>query len=85
MKRIVASLLLATAFTCTLAPAVGANIVAPKFRGDWVPAKAACTSPLKLVIGEKEVSFVNGVERASYPKLSNAMRAWATTCRTSFC
>jgi hypothetical protein len=43
--------------------------VEPKFRGDWVPAKAACTSPLKLTIGANVVSFVNGAQRADFTKL----------------
>lgn len=40
-----------------------------KFRGDWVPAKAACTSPLKLTIGATVVTFANGAERVEYKKL----------------
>ena len=40
-----------------------------KFRGDWVPAKAACTSPLKLVIEAHAVTFVNGAQRAEFRKL----------------
>ena len=40
-----------------------------KFHGTWVPAKAACASPLKLVIEANQVSFVNGSQRADYRKL----------------
>jgi hypothetical protein len=40
-----------------------------KFRGDWVPAQAACDSPLKLVIDANVVTFVNGAQRAEYRKL----------------
>jgi hypothetical protein len=40
-----------------------------KFRGTWVPTKAACASPLKLVIEANQVSFVNGAQRADYKKL----------------
>jgi hypothetical protein len=43
--------------------------VAVPFRGEWVPAKAACTSPLKLVIDANLVAFVNGSERAEFKKL----------------
>jgi hypothetical protein len=43
--------------------------VAAEFRGEWVPAKAACTSPLKLIIGPTTVAFVNGSDRAEYRKL----------------
>ena len=39
------------------------------FRGQWVPAKAACESPLKVVIEANKVTFVNGAQRAEYPKL----------------
>ena len=46
----------------------GENVEA-RFRGEWVPAKAACNSPLKLVIDAKVVTFVNGAQRAEYRKL----------------
>ncbi len=34
-----------------------------------MPAKAACTSPLKLVIDANLVTFVNGSQRAEFGKL----------------
>jgi hypothetical protein len=37
--------------------------------GTWVPASAACTSPLKLVIDANMVTFVNGAQRAEYRQL----------------
>jgi hypothetical protein len=40
-----------------------------KFRGTWVPAAAACTSPLKLVIDANMVTFVNGTQRVEYRQL----------------
>jgi hypothetical protein len=43
--------------------------VAVEFRGEWVPAKAACTSPLKLIIEPTTVTFVKGSDRAEYRKL----------------
>jgi hypothetical protein len=43
--------------------------VAAEFRGEWVPAKAACTSQLKLIIEPTTVIFVNGSDRAEYRKL----------------
>lgn len=43
--------------------------VAAEFRGEWVPAKAACTSSLKLIIEESTVTFVKGADRAEYRKL----------------
>lgn len=43
--------------------------VEARFRGDWVPAKAACNSALKLTIGASAVSFVNGSKRADYREL----------------
>lgn len=43
--------------------------VASEFRGEWVPAKIACTSTLKLIIGPTTVTFVNGSDRAEYRKL----------------
>lgn len=43
--------------------------VAPEFRGEWVPARAACTSSLKLIIEANTVTFVKGSDRAEYRKL----------------
>ena len=43
--------------------------VAAQFRGEWVPAKAACTSPLRLIIESNVVTFVKGDDRAEYRKL----------------
>jgi hypothetical protein len=44
--------------------------VAVEFRGEWVPAKAACTSPLRLIIEPTTVTFVKGPDRAEYRKLN---------------
>ncbi|HEX5732276.1 MAG TPA: hypothetical protein VF131_05520 [Blastocatellia bacterium] len=43
--------------------------VAVEFRGEWVPAKAACTSTLRLIIEPTTVTFVKGSDRAEYRKL----------------
>lgn len=51
------------------ATAMTGDSVAPAFRGDWVPAKAACTSPLRLVIAANVVTFVNGAARTEFRKL----------------
>jgi hypothetical protein len=39
------------------------------FLGVWVPASAACTSPLKLVIDAGSVAFVNGPQRVDFRSL----------------
>ncbi len=39
------------------------------FVGEWVPAAATCTSPLRLVIAKNSVAFVSATERAQYTKL----------------
>lgn len=39
------------------------------FVGEWVPAAAACSSPIKLVIAQDRVVFVNGSDRIEYTKL----------------
>jgi len=43
--------------------------VEAKFRGEWVPAQARCTSPLKLIIGPNVVTFVKDADRAEFRKL----------------
>jgi len=43
--------------------------VAAAFRGEWVPAKARCTSPLRLIIGPNVVTFVKGADREEFRKL----------------
>lgn len=57
------------ALACATAMAMTGEHVAVAFRGDWVPAKAACTSPLKLQIDANVVTFVNGNQRAEFRKL----------------
>jgi len=65
------TLLVTLAIVASGAPlAMAANdTVDASFRGTWVPVKAACTSPVKLVIETNKVTFVNGAQRAPYPKL----------------
>ena len=43
--------------------------VAAAFRGEWVPAKARCTSPLRLIIEPNIVTFVKGDDREEFRKL----------------
>src|SRR5829696_3598868 len=43
--------------------------VEAKFRVEWVPAQARCTSPLKLIIGPNVVTFVKDADRAEFRKL----------------
>ena len=57
------------------APALGTfqtmtgGSVAVAFRGEWVPAKARCASPLKLIIESNTVTFVKGDDREEFRKL----------------
>jgi len=48
--------------------ALGGSVVAT-FRGEWVPAKARCTSPLRLIIEPNTVTFVKGDDREEFRKL----------------
>lgn len=52
-----------------LASAITGGAVHTGFLGEWVPAAATCTSPLKLVIGANRVAFTSGADRAEYTKL----------------
>ncbi len=52
-----------------LASAITGGAVHAGFLGEWVPATATCTSPLKLVIGANRVAFVSGADRAEYTRL----------------
>ena len=76
------STVMLTALACGAALAMTGDNVAVPFRGDWVPAKAACTSPFKLVIDANVVTFVNGTQRAEFRKLEQCFSAWATASRT---
>lgn len=69
MSRITNLLLALSGLACGAALAMTGDSVAPAFRGEWVPAKAACDSPLKLMIDANVVTFVNGAQRAEYRKL----------------
>ena len=69
MRSISTSLPALLALACCAAFAMTGDSVAVPFRGDWVPAKATCASPLKLVIDANVVTFVNGAQRAEFKKL----------------
>lgn len=57
------------ALACASAIAMTGDSVAEPFRGSWVPAKASCGSPLRLVIEANAVTFVNAEQRAEFRKL----------------
>ena len=69
MKRIATSAFALAVLVCSVAQAMTGGSVEAKFRGDWVPAKAACNSPVKLVIDANFVAFVNGGQRQEFRKL----------------
>ncbi len=69
MNRIAVALLAMAGLACSAAQAMTGGSVEAKFRGDWVPAKAACNSPVKLVIDANLVAFVNGSQRQEFRKL----------------
>ena len=60
------TILAITALAGVTAQAMTGGSVEATFRGTWVPASAACPSPLKLVIDANMVTFVNGAQRAEY-------------------
>jgi hypothetical protein len=53
-----------------------------RFRGEWVPAKAACNSPLRLVIDAKLVAFINGSQRVEFRKLEQCFTCAAGQSQT---
>lgn len=69
MKRIATSTFALAVIASSAAQAMTGGSVEAKFRGDWVPAKAACNSPVKLVIDANLVAFVNGSQRQEFRKL----------------
>ncbi len=69
MKRIATTTFALAVLVNSVAQAMTGEHVETRFRGEWVPAKAACNSPLKLVIDANVVTFVNGAQRAEYRKL----------------
>lgn len=69
MKPSATSIVMLGALVCGTGIAMTGDHVAVPFRGEWVPPRAACTSPLKLVIDANLVAFVNGTERAEFRKL----------------
>lgn len=49
--------------------AITGGSVDPALRGEWVPAKAACPSPLKVVVEANKVTFFNGTQQQAYTQL----------------
>ena len=69
MHSIPPSVFVLAALACGTALAMTGESVAVPFRGAWVPAKASCESPLKVVIDANVVTFVNAADRAEFRKL----------------
>ncbi|HVG29104.1 MAG TPA: hypothetical protein VM864_05230 [Pyrinomonadaceae bacterium] len=67
--RIATSVFALAALTFGTPQGMTGGSVEAKFRGEWVPARAACTSPLRLIIEPTVVTFVKGTDRAEYRKL----------------
>ena len=67
--RVAASVAALTALSFGAPQEMTGGSVAAEFRGEWVPARAACTSPLRLKIDSNMVAFVKGADRAEYRKL----------------
>jgi hypothetical protein len=67
--RVAASVFALATLAFGTAQTITGGSVAAEFRGEWVPAKAHCTSPLRLVIEAKVVSFVKGADREEFRKL----------------
>ncbi|MES2205608.1 MAG: hypothetical protein V4525_02290 [Pseudomonadota bacterium] len=69
IKRFIPLLFTFTMLSSSMTNAMTGDSVAAEFRGEWIPAKASCNSSLKTVIEANKVSFINGSQTASYPKL----------------
>lgn len=67
--RVAASVIALAALAFGTPQEMTGGSVAAEFRGDWVPSRAACTSPLRLRIDANVVTFVKGDDRAEYRKL----------------
>jgi hypothetical protein len=69
LSLMTASVIAFAALTLGTSQTMTGGSVEAQFRGEWVPATAACTSPLKLIIEPNVVTFVKGTDRAEYRKL----------------
>ena len=70
MKRLIVALSVAA---CPLALGVTLDTVEAPYRGEYVPAKASCSSPLRMLVEAKAVIFVNGSQRAEFRKLDQCL------------
>lgn len=59
-----AVLFLAASFSAHAGPQLD-----PSFRGDWVPVRESCASPLRLTVGHDRLVFRNGQDRESFAAL----------------
>jgi hypothetical protein len=69
LTRIAASAIAFIALALGNSQTMTGGSVEAQFRGEWVPATAACTSLLRLIIEPNIVTFVKGADRAEYRKL----------------
>ena len=63
LRKLTAHILLAIAALAGMSGAAAGNLVPAGFQGKWVPAKAACTSPVAILIAADRLTLVNGSDR----------------------
>lgn len=69
MKSVCKTLMAAGLLLTSVSMAITGGSVDPALRGTWVPAKAACSSTLKVTVEANKVTFVNGAQQQIYTKL----------------
>jgi hypothetical protein len=69
MRSIDFALLALGSLIAASAAAITGGSVDPGMRGEWVPEKAACNSPLKVVVEANKVTFSNGAQQQAYTQL----------------
>lgn len=74
-ERYPTSIVMLTALACGTGLAMTGDHVAVPFRGEWVPPRATCTSPLKLVIDANLVAPSTAPSVPSSASSSGASRA----------
>lgn len=66
--RYVAMSVVTTLALCAVPRAAAAqtNEIPREFVGDWVPARSACTAPMRFRVAPRQVTLVNGRDSATY-------------------
>jgi len=75
-RAVVLVAMLSCAPMLAIPPAAAQSVVPSEFHGNWVPAKAACDSPLRIAVSGDRLTLVNGKDSQGLGEIEMAGPAY---------